>query len=229
MKTRPIDKLLSIVAFLVTPFFFVSISALIPCIFRNFYIWQIDLLKISETSGFTKDVIIEAFNDVMNFIWNGAPFKTGQLAWTENEMMHFADCIPLFWLQLYLACGSGLYLLTYFILIKVGVLRRSRLFGLSSVSYGGIATLGALGFLGIFAAIDFNQLFVIFHKIAFPGKDNWYFDYNTEQVIRILPESFFFSCAIFIIGMAIVLSVVSIIVGFHIRSKDSKIMMKKLS
>lgn len=229
MKPRVVDKLFSVITFIAAPVFFISISALIPCFFRNFYIWQIDLLEIPKISGFDKDTIIEAFNDVMNFIWKGAEFKTGSLAWTEAEKMHFADCIPLFWLQLYLVIGTLTYFGVYNLLIKTHVLRRVRFKGLSSVSYGGFLTLGLLIALGIFGAIDFNALFTLFHKIAFPGKENWVFNPRTEQIINILPETFFLSCAVFIIGFAVILSIISIVYGFVSRSKDPKIQMKKLS
>ena len=85
--------------------------------------------------------------------------------------------------------------------------------------YGGAISLVALAFVGIFAAIDFDTLFTIFHTIAFPGKENWVFDWDTEQIIRILPESFFFTCAAFIISMVIIQSITVIVLGIIFRDK----------
>ena len=87
-KYRIIDWVTTIAVIVITPIFFIAISALIPCIFRSFYFNLIDPLGIPEYSGFTRPQIIEAFNDVMDFIWRGAEFKTGELAWTEAEKAH---------------------------------------------------------------------------------------------------------------------------------------------
>ena len=225
MKKRPVDIICSALCFVITPFFFISASALIPCLFNFFYYFWIDPLKIPQTSGFTKPQIIEAFNDVMNFIWRGAEFKTGELAYTKEEEMHFADCKPLFHLQLILFLVTGVLLLSYFILLKVKVLRKARFKGISPMAYSGALTISLLLGIGIFALVDFDKLFTIFHQIAFPGKENWLFDPETEQIILILPESFFMACAIFIIGMVISLSTVSIVLG--IIFKDKKIMKEK--
>lgn len=216
---RIIDIITTIAVIIITPVFFVAISALIPCTIRPFYYNSIGPLHIEEYSGFTRPVIIEAFNDVMNFIWRGAEFKTGQLAWTEAEKGHFQDCIPLFHLQLILSIVSGILLITYIVLVKLKVLKPVHFKGFSPFMYGGAISLVALAFVGIFAAIDFDTLFTIFHTIAFPGKENWVFDWDTEQIIRILPESFFFTCAAFIISMVIIQSITVIVLGIIFRDK----------
>ena len=59
-------------------------------------------------------------------------------------------------------------------------------------------------------AIDFENAFVVFHKIFFPGKDNWQFSY-ADEIIMALPQQFFMNCAI-LIGASIILISLSIIV-----------------
>ena len=48
------------------------------------------------------------------------------------------------------------------------------------------------------AALDFDRAFTLFHAIFFPGKDNWLFDWRTDQIILVMPEAFFRNCAILI-------------------------------
>ncbi|MBQ1385985.1 MAG: DUF1461 domain-containing protein, partial [Erysipelotrichales bacterium] len=43
--------------------------------------------------------------------------------------------------------------------------------------------------------------FVVFHTIFFPGKTNWIFDWNDDQIIRILPEEFFRNAGILIVAL----------------------------
>ena len=222
MKSRPLDKILAIVALLLTPLFFISLSALIPCTVRVFYYASIDPLDIPESSGYSREVIIGAYDDVMDFIWRGAEFKTGELAWTESEKEHFEDSMFLFHLQAVFASVAGALLVAYFLLIKFGVLRPWRPKGLSPIAWGGMLTLALLIALGIFALVDFDQLFVVFHQVFFPGKSNWTFNPYTEEVINILPETFFAVCAGFIAGLAILLSICSIVVGFVCKRQRDK-------
>lgn len=222
MKNKVINIITSVLVAVIVPLFFISMAAFIACAFRPFYYMLIGPLKIEETSGYSREVIVEAFNDVMNFIWRGAEFKTGQLAWTEAEKEHFADCIPLFKLQLILFIVTGLLILLYFILTKVKVLKPARLFGINPYAYGGMLSFVILAFVGIFAAIDFDRLFVIFHSIAFPGKENWMFDPETEQVINILPENFFLACVILILSIVVLCSIGVIVFGIITRTKKNK-------
>ena len=55
--------------------------------------------------------------------------------------------------------------------------------------------------VGALAALDFDRAFVAFHALFFPGKDNWLFDPAQDQIINILPQEFFRSCAILILGL----------------------------
>lgn len=224
MKKEVINKIINIVVILLIPIFCISFSAFIPCFFKSFYYMWIKPLHIPETSGYSIEVIKEAYSDVFNFIWRGAEFKTGELAYTEVEKSHFQDCVPLFWLQLILMLVSGLLLLTYFILVKTKVLNVVKFKNIPVYSYGGIGTCGLLVLVGLGALINFDGMFVLFHKIFFPGKENWLFDETTEEIIKILPESFFIVCAVFIISLIIILSLVFILIGIIplIKSKKEK-------
>ena len=55
--------------------------------------------------------------------------------------------------------------------------------------------------VGGLAALDFDRAFVIFHALFFPGKTNWLFDWRTDPVILILPETFFRNCALLILAL----------------------------
>jgi integral membrane protein (TIGR01906 family) len=52
--------------------------------------------------------------------------------------------------------------------------------------------------VGSLAAINFDKAFEIFHAVLFPGKDNWMFDWSTDQLLWILPQEFFRNCGILI-------------------------------
>ena len=48
--------------------------------------------------------------------------------------------------------------------------------------------------LGVFALLDWERLFIGFHRLAFRN-DYWLFDPATDPVINALPDTFFFHCA----------------------------------
>ena len=57
--------------------------------------------------------------------------------------------------------------------------------------------------VGALAALDFQRAFIVFHALFFPGKDNWMFDWRTDEIILVLPEAFFRNCAILILALLI--------------------------
>ena len=56
-------------------------------------------------------------------------------------------------------------------------------------------------------SIDFDRSFVLFHKIFF-NNNYWLFDPTTDPVITMLPDTFFMHCAIMIIVIVVLLSIV---------------------
>ena len=58
--------------------------------------------------------------------------------------------------------------------------------------------------VGGLAALDFDRAFVIFHRVFFPGKENWIFDWQTDPIILFLPQDFFRNCAILILLLLLV-------------------------
>ena len=131
-------------------------------------------------------------------------FSTGVLKWSEEGKAHFTDVRGLFLLDLRVL-GVSLGLLAAVLLYARFTGRRSaRPLGRGPGFWAG-AGLGA-GFLlvGALAALDFDRAFVIFHALFFPGKDNWLFDPNTDQIINILPQDFFRNCAILILALLVI-------------------------
>ena len=59
--------------------------------------------------------------------------------------------------------------------------------------------------LGFISALYFSNSFIIFHKIVFRN-DFWIFDYHSDPIIRILPETFFMHCFILIVLIVIILA-----------------------
>ena len=86
-----------------------------------------------------------------------------------------------------------------------------------------LAVLAAVTVVVILAVIDFNRLFVLFHKIAFTN-DLWLLNPRTDLLIRLMPIEFFVSYAAIIgvcwlVGMALLLTGSTILIRKCKRNK----------
>ena len=88
----------------------------------------------------------------------------------------------------------------------MGVFELWKPFGMNIAFSSGAYLLGGFALIGGLVAIDFNKAFTAFHMIFFPGKDNWYFSWYEDQIIRILPKDFFMNCAILIFASIVLIS-----------------------
>lgn len=68
---------------------------------------------------------------------------------------------------------------------------------------GGALTIALLIFVGIAALVDFNWLFLSFHRLFFGG-DTWILDPAMDYLIMMFPAGFFYDAALFIVGAIIV-------------------------
>ncbi|MCQ2797571.1 MAG: TIGR01906 family membrane protein [Bacilli bacterium] len=201
----------------------ISFSIALPIYFRPFYYMLINPMHIvQDLNSYTgleytfKDVV-EAYNEVLNYCCFYTKFGTGKLAWSQDGMEHFRDCRGLFTLDTVVMIVSAAVVGTTHILKRKKIIEIKPLVHLIS----GITSVLIPTILGILVSLDFDKAFVIFHKIFFPGKDNWLFDYDTDQIILILPENFFMACAIFI-GVALIGVSTYYIVRGIIRMKKEK-------
>ena len=105
-----------------------------------------------------------------------------------HEAAHMADCRGLIALDGWVCAGS---LAVCAACCAAGVFcgRARRLF-LQGAGWGLAGFFGIAVVLGIWAVVDFDGLFVTFHRVAFP-QGGWLLDPRTDLLIRLMPVSFF--------------------------------------
>lgn len=200
------NKILTGLVGLFAAILIITFSIGLPIYFRPFYYWQIDLLEIEEYSGADRETIIEAYDELLDYLTvPGNEFSTGDFKYSEVGKSHFVDCKVLFDLNAYAFIISLVAMITLIILNKVGVFELWRPFKKNILFSTGVYTLSGFAVIGGLAAMDFDTAFQIFHKIFFPGKDNWMFSWYEDQIIRILPQDIFMNCAILILVSIIAL------------------------
>lgn len=125
---------------------------------------------------------------------------------TYEENIHFKDVKKLFRLDYYAALGTFLYCLAFTIFnlfFNKGV-RRKKLARDSII--GGGFTLALMGALGLGSLLDFNDLFLKFHMIAF-SNEFWSAEGN---MLLLFPGGFWYDIAIYCVAAICVLAILII-------------------
>lgn len=192
----------------------ITFSIALPIYFRPFYYVQMKLLDYTERAGaqYTDEMVWEAYNEVLDYLTlPGKEFGTGVFPHSEDGASHFRDVKVLFNINAAALLISLITVVTLFILNKKKIIRLEKKKGYHISYYAGKWTLIIFVATALLASINFDTSFDVFHKIFFPGKTNWYFDYSVDPIIRVLPQSFFRNCAILIVASIIVICVSLII------------------
>ncbi len=212
------SKTLAVGLIICTALFILTASIAAPILIRPFYYMQIGPLDIMETTGLSEGQIRQAYNEMMDFcIGRTSVFSTGDLAWSDWGRSHFVDVKGLFSLDLWVMLISGVLLAAWGIIKRKAQIGPQRLAGRSVGFWAGSGLLTTFVLIGGLAAIDFSKAFTVFHKIFFPGKDNWIFNPSQDEIIKILPEAFFRNCGILIVALIIGSCAVLIVKDVHRR------------
>ncbi|HEM6535546.1 TPA: TIGR01906 family membrane protein [Streptococcus suis] len=157
--------------------------------------WLVYPFEISFL-GLEKVVYIKAadisynFNILMNYLTN--PFASvldmPNFSSSADGLKHFADVKHLFHLT------QGIFILTLpaFVLFVKNILPKGYGDLVKKVIFWTMLTPMIIGLLGVL--VGFDQFFVLFHTVLFPGDSTWLFDPAKDPVIYILPQEFFLHC-----------------------------------
>ena len=99
--------------------FMISFAIAFVILFRPYYYMNIDILELEEETGYSYEVIKEAYDDVMDFLVFGDEFKTGELKYSEEGKSHFEDCKKLFTFDFICLFISTAFLVIIFVLQKL--------------------------------------------------------------------------------------------------------------
>ena len=218
---RKPSKILSFIAYLFSILFSLSAAVAVPILWRGWYYRQAVVLELPERTGFDLETIRQAFNNVMDFLVKGEEFGTGALKWSESGAAHFADCRVLFRLDFVILTVSAVVLLALFILGKNGFLPH-RFLRRTPAFWALLTTLLLLLLFGTWAYVDFDGLFTAFHHLFFPGKENWVFDYRTDEIILILPEEFWLRTAALVSELTLVIQAALVLLPALRHCRDPK-------
>ncbi len=214
MKKLP---LFAILLFLSVFFLIISFSVAIPIVVRPIYYSHLKNTDMEKLGPYSKEEIKEAYDDVLDYVtFRKKDFSCGQLKFSESGADHFKDCRRLIALDFAVLLISGVITTVLLLLRKRCNLYLKRL---PAPFYSSVLGFLLLALVGLLSIDGFSFAFIIFHKIFFMGKTNWYFDAATDEIINYMPESFFLNCAV-IIGISIfILSALTCLISLK-KKKD---------
>lgn len=195
------DIILSIVLMI----FIISFAVVFTVFFKQLYYFDINYLNIDKISGLSVETIKENYDILIKY---QSIFYQGDLNLPDFTMsvagrIHFQEVKTIFEVIQVSMLISGI--ISIILLIK-RFKEKEYLF----LRLTGIITILIPSILGFLVAIDFDQAFIIFHKLFFRN-DFWIFDYRTDPVITILPEIFFMHCFILIVLIIVVFALLCLI------------------
>lgn len=193
-KFKPTNILIGILFMLA----FISIGVVASLNFRFIYYLDINLLDIPQTSGYSREVILENYNALIDY---NSPFYNGELEFpslpaSTSGIIHFKEVKNIFVSFYYIGIVSILTLA--FIIYHKNKQKDYRYLRVSAITVLVVPLITAVGVL-----LNFDATFVFFHKIFFRN-DYWLFDPVTDPVINILPDTFFLHCLIVIIVFVVI-------------------------
>lgn len=173
---------------------FVLSGAILATIYLAWLVFPVEISYLGlEKIVYMKSTDISYnFNILMNYLTN--PFQTvldmPNFSSSVDGLKHFADVKKLFHL------AQGEFVLSFpafFLFIKQILLKGHGWLVQKTFLWMMLAPV-VIGLMGLL--MGFDQFFVLFHTVLFPGDSTWLFDPVKDPVIYILPEEFFLHCFI---------------------------------
>ncbi|NQN51467.1 TIGR01906 family membrane protein [Streptococcus suis] len=173
---------------------FVLSGAILATIYLAWLVFPVEISYLGlEKIVYMKSADISYnFNILMNYLTN--PFQTvldmPNFSSSVDGLKHFADVKKLFHL------AQGVIVLSFpafFLFIKQILLKGHGWLVHKNFLWMMLAPV-VIGLMGLL--MGFDQFFVLFHTVLFPGDSTWLFDPAKDPIIYILPEEFFLHCFI---------------------------------
>lgn len=207
------------------------VTAISVAIFKDMKFYQNEFEKYNVTQYIDMEMqdIMYVINELMDYLHDDRDDLENIITevdgcsrdfFTEREKIHMADCKKFFNIGYDIRTIS---LITFVISICFLIITKKLNINDIIKSAGAISSIIILLIIGIgiFALIDFNYCFILFHKLAF-SNDLWLLDPSEDLIINILVEPFFADMVLKIAIYCIIVLVILMVLGFGIYLKDKK-------
>ncbi|WP_100488737.1 TIGR01906 family membrane protein [Sporolactobacillus pectinivorans] len=188
--------------------FIICLAVQLTLLFTPLYYFDVRHLNIMAQSGLSYRRIVDNYNYMIYYLLNPMPqpFHLPSLAYSVHGRIHFEDVKRIFtFIDILLIATLLINVTGFWIKIK----HRDYYFLKTAAIALAFFTIVPL----IAFTLDFNDSFIIFHKIFFRN-NYWIFNAATDPVITILPETFFLHAALLVLGI-IILGIIALTVFYR--------------
>lgn len=181
-----------LLAVLLTTFLF-TLAVVIVLNFKWLYYIDITLLGIEKNSGMNVSSIRANYDALIQYnqFWFHGELRFPTLIMSNTGQIHFQEVKRIFVVIQYLCMIT-------FAASLVGIVKMRRRGQYAYLKIAGLLSLVIPVALGIFALLYWDKFFALFHQILFRN-NYWLFDSKTDPVILILPDAYFMHCAVMIL------------------------------
>jgi integral membrane protein (TIGR01906 family) len=211
--TKSTNRIATVVLTLALSLFLISLTVKLTLAFRPLYGYDVENLNIAKDYGMKKEVILKNYNILINYIQDKKITKLSMpdFPTSREGEIHFVEVKDIF------VKFNALFYITGLISLVGGFLKlKSKDF--KFLKWSSFGLLGIPVILAIPFGINFDKSFTAFHKIFF-NNDYWEFDPVKDPIINVLPQEFFFHCAVMILLM---LAFFSFVLYFIYRKNKTK-------
>lgn len=183
--------------------FIVSAAVVITLNFRPLYVYNMKELQLDKAVGMTEEAILKQYDALISYnqIWGEKELVFPDLVSSDNGLTHFKEVKVIFMVFEWMAAASLIFAAAGIFFFrqkrrerdKEGQEKRYLL-------YAAALSIGLPAVIGVFIAISWERVFVVFHEIMFKN-DYWIFSPETDPIINLLPDRYFMHCAILIAAL----------------------------
>lgn len=203
----------------------ISLAVTLTLNARWLYVTVMEREHIPEYTGYSSEDILSNYDAVIkyNSILGPEKLEFPTLPMSDGGRIHFEE-VKVIFVALQIIGVASFVVLGVFAILAVKKKDRD---ALSVLRNTGILAVAVPSAVGVGVALNWDRAFVIFHKIFF-ANDLWLFDPRTDPVIRILPDTYFLACAVMIISLVILSSILCLALYFILKGKIAKNNLSKI-
>ena len=190
---NPVSTIRNGVLALIWTLFIISFAVTFTLNFRPLYYFDISYLELHEATGLSDEVIRENYDVLIDYnnFWGPDTLEFPTFGMSESGEIHFQEVKAIFVTIEYM-------LIVTLVLGIAGSIWCRKRGERKYLKYCSILTVALPALVGLLIAVNWDNAFVLFHKIFFRN-DYWLFSVSEDPVILILPDTFFLHCAVMIL------------------------------
>lgn len=180
----------------------IGTSTIITVNFKQLYYFDIDYLSISKQNNLTKEEIKCNYDYMIDYNLGktSGDFELPTIKSSQEGKIHFEEVRDI-------VQNVIKVLIISLIVTIIGIIINLKNNNIEFLNITSKLVILIPILVSIPILIDFDNTFVIFHKLMFDN-DYWIFDPLKDPVINILPQEFFFHAGLMIITLMILSSVI---------------------